>query len=52
MRATYNSPEFDEGMDIIQNAQIRQKGSSYVSGFKFIKIGDNQTKKVEFRFTV
>ena len=52
MRATYNSPEFDEGMDIIQAAQIRQKGSSYVSGFKLVKIGDNQTKKVEFRFTV
>ncbi|WP_298307195.1 hypothetical protein [Flavobacterium sp.] len=52
MRATYNSPEFDEGMDIIQAAQIRQKGSSYVSGFKLVQIGDNQTKKVEFRFTV
>lgn len=52
MRNTYNSPEFDEGMDIIQAAQIRQKGSSYVSGFKLVKIGDNQTKKVEFRFTV
>ncbi len=52
MRATYNSPEFDEGMDIIVNAQIRQKGSTYVSGYKFIKVGDNQNKKVEFRFTV
>ncbi|MGV9003985.1 DUF3164 family protein [Flavobacterium sp.] len=52
MRSTYNSPEFDEGMDIIVNAQIRQVGSSYVSGYKFIQIGDNQKKKVEFRFTV
>lgn len=52
MRLTYNSPEFDEGMDIIQAAQIRQKGSSYVSGFKLVKVGENQTKKVEFRFTV
>ena len=52
MRTTYNSPEFDEGMDIIFNAQIRQKGSTYVSGYKFVKVGDNQTKKVEFRFTV
>lgn len=52
MRSTYNSPEFDEGMDIIFNAQIRQKGSTYVSGYKFIKVGDNQNKKVEFRFTV
>ena len=52
MRSTYNSPEFDEGMDIIVNAQIRQVGSSYVSGYKFVKTGDNQKKKVEFRFTV
>lgn len=52
MRATYNSPEFDEGMDIIVNAQIRQKGSTYVSGYKFIKIGDNRNNKVKFRFTV
>ena len=52
MRSTYNSPEFDEGMDIIVAAQIRQRGSSYVSGYKFVKIDDLQTKKVEFRFTV
>ncbi len=52
MRATYNSPEFEEGMDIIVNAQIRQKGSSYVSGYKFVKVGDVPSKKVEFRFTV
>lgn len=52
MRGTYNSPEFDEGMDIIVNAQIRQKGSTYVSGYKFVKVGENQNKKVEFRFTV
>lgn len=52
MRATYNSPEFDEGMDIIVNAQIRQKGSSYVSGYKFVQVGDVPAKKVEFRFTV
>lgn len=52
MRVTYNSPEFDEGMDIIINAQIRQKGSSYVSGYKFVQLGDVPSKKVEFRFTV
>ena len=52
MRGTYNSPEFDEGMDIIINAQLRQKGSSYVSGYKFVHMGDVPSKKVEFRFTV
>ena len=52
MRATYNSPEFDEGMDIIIGAQIRQKGSSYVAGYKFVQVGDIPAVKVEFRFTV
>ena len=52
MRATYNSPEFDEGMDIIVAAQIRQKGSSYVSGYQMVNVDELQTKKVEFRFTV
>ena len=52
MRATYNSPEFEEGMDIIMAAQIRQKGSSYVSGYKFVAQGDIPSKKIEFRFSV
>lgn len=52
MRATYNSPEFEDGMDIIINAQLRQKGSSYVSGYKFVQMGDVPAVKVEFRFTV
>jgi hypothetical protein len=52
MRSDFNSPEFDEGMDIITDAQNRTKGSTYVSGYKFVQIGENRTKKVEFRFTV
>ncbi len=52
MRASYNSPEFEDGMDIIINAQLRQKGSSYVAGYKFIQLGDVPAVKVEFRFTV
>lgn len=52
MRSDFNSPEFDEGMDIIIEAQNRTKGSSYVSGYKFVEVGENRTKKVEFRFTV
>jgi hypothetical protein len=52
MRKDFNSPEFDEGMDIIQDAQNKTKGSAYVSGYKHIDIGDNRTRKVEFRFTV
>ncbi len=52
MRKDFNSPEFDEGMDIIQDAQNKTKGSTYVMGYKHIDIGDNRTRKVEFRFTV
>jgi hypothetical protein len=52
MRSDFNSPEFDEGMDIITDAQNRTKGSTYVSGYKFVEVGENRTKKVEFRFTV
>jgi hypothetical protein len=52
MRADFNSPEFDDGMDIIVDAQNKTKGSSYVMGWQLIDIGDGQTRKVEFRFTV
>jgi hypothetical protein len=52
MRSDFNSPEFDEGMDIIVEAQNKVKGSSYVSGFKNIDMGDGRVRKLEFRFTV
>ena len=52
MRKDFNSPEFDDGMDIIQDAQNKTNGSTYVMGYKHIDIGDNRTRKVEFRFTV
>lgn len=52
MRADFNSPEFDDGMDIIVDAQNKTKGSSYVMGWKLIDLGDGQTRRVEFRFTV
>ena len=52
MRSDFNSPEFDEGMDIIEDARNKTKGSAYVSGYKHIDIGDNRTRKLEFRFTV
>ncbi len=52
MRSDFNSPEFDDAMDIIVDAQNKTKGSAYVSGWKLIDLGDNRIKKVEFRFTV
>lgn len=52
MRSDFNSPEFDDAMDIIVDAQNKTKGSAYVSGWKLVDLGDNRIKKVEFRFTV
>jgi|GEM_PF-480139 len=52
MRSTFNSPEFEEGLDIIIAAQHRVKGSSFVSGWKMIEVAENRTKKLEFRFSV
>ena len=52
MRSDFNSPEFDDAMDIIINAQHRVKGSTYVSGWKMVEVSENRQKKLEFRFTV
>lgn len=52
LRDEFNNPQFDDGLDIIFNAQIRTQTSMYVSGWKYIKLEDGQTKKLEFRFAV
>lgn len=52
MRDEFNSAEFNEGLDIIINAQGRAKSSMYVSGFKFVDVGNGHEKKMEFRFTI
>lgn len=51
LRDEFNNEEFNEGLDIIFNAQIRRQNSMYVSGYKFVEI-EGVPKKVEFRFTV
>lgn len=51
LRDEFNNEEFNEGLDIIFNAQIRRQNSMYVSGYKFVEI-EGVAKKVEFRFTV
>ncbi|MCH4831607.1 hypothetical protein E5F92_002430 [Flavobacterium columnare] len=51
LREDFKSEEFNEGLEIIFNAQQRRQNSMYVSGWKFIQI-DGLTKKLEFRFTV
>ena len=52
LRDEFNSSKFDDGLDIIFNAQIRTKTSMYVSGWKYIKLEDGRSKKLEFRFAV
>ncbi len=52
LRDEFNSTLFSEGLDIIKEAQIRTVNSKYVSGWKFIPIDNEQTKKLEFRFTI
>lgn len=51
LKKDFNDDQFNEGLDIIINAQIRNKNSIYVSGWKNVNI-ENIDKKVKFRFTV
>ena len=52
LKDEFNDERFNEGLDIIFNAQIRRQNSMYISGWKFVKAEDGQSKKVEFRFTI
>lgn len=52
LKDDFNSELFDEGLDIIINAQQRRKNSMYVSGWKFIKDDQGKAVKLDFRFTV
>lgn len=51
LRSEFNDSRFDEGLEIIMNAQQRRQNSMYVSGWKFLEI-DGMPKKLEFRFTI
>lgn len=51
LREDFNDAEFDDGLDIIFNAQIRVQNSMYVSGWKFIPV-NGIPKKLTFRFSV
>jgi len=51
LRDEFNSEKFNEGLEIIFNAQQRRQNSMYVSGWKFIDV-NGIPKKLEFRFTV
>jgi hypothetical protein len=51
MRADWNSSEFNDGLDIIINAQKVARSSQYVEGWKMVQQND-RSKKIKFRFTV
>lgn len=52
LREEFNDAEFDDGLDIIVNAQIRTQSSMYVSGWNYIELEDGRKTKLEFRFAV
>lgn len=51
LKDEFNDDRFNEGLQIIFDAQQKRKNSMYVSGWKFIET-DDKPLKVEFRFTV
>lgn len=51
LKSEFNDERFDEGLEIIMNAQQRRQNSMYVSGWKILHI-DKKPRKLEFRFTI
>lgn len=51
LRDEFNNAEFNDGIEIIFNAQQRRQNSMYVAGFKFVQT-EQGPKKIEYRFTV
>lgn len=51
LRDEFDDDSFNDGLDIIFNAQIRAQTSMYVSGWKVLEI-DGKSKKLTFRFSV
>lgn len=52
LREKMNSDKFNEGLDIIVEAQTKVKSSMYVSGWKFVEFENGIKKKLEFRFSI
>lgn len=51
LRAEMNSQTFNDNLDIIISAQIRNVSTMFVSGWKIIEV-DAMKKKIEFRFSI
>ena len=51
LKSEFNDERFNDGLDIIFNAQQRRQNSMYVSGWEIVEFEGRPTK-LEFRFTV
>ena len=51
LKAEFDDERFDQGLEIIFDAQQRRQNSMYVSGWKFVQV-KGLPVKLEFRFTV
>lgn len=52
MREKANSPLFNEGMDIIEEAMIDIRTSRFVRGFKMVEFEEGIKKRVNFNFSI
>lgn len=52
LRPQMNSEKFNEGLDIVVNAQTRVQSTMFVSGWKVIQLENEMKKKLEFRFSI
>lgn len=52
MREKANSPLFNEGMDIIEDAMIDIRTSRFVRGFKMVEFEEGIKKRVNFNFSI
>jgi len=52
LKDDFNDERFNDGLQIIFDAQQKRKNSMFVSGWKFISEDDTPPVKLEFRFTI
>ncbi|MDI5894367.1 hypothetical protein [Flavobacterium algoritolerans] len=52
LRAEYNDEGFDEGIEIIEKAQIFTRTTQYVRGWNYVTNEAGQRKKISFSFSV
>jgi hypothetical protein len=51
LRDEYNDENFDEGIEIIEKAQIFTRTTQYIRGWKYVMMAGGQRKKITFSFS-